>query len=92
MQVINLELILPKYRYTTPSFRGIIENEFCPVFVARAIDAPKPNPEEVESFKWMEWQDFITTAINDHNDIWSWWCKDQVKQLQASTKLRDYLV
>ncbi len=82
MTAKDIKVVLPKYRYKTPPFNGIIENEFCPVFVARADSLPNQNPEEVEAIKWMQWQDFISEAEADQEDVWSWWCKDQLKQLK----------
>ena len=82
MTVQDMQLVLPNYIYKTPPFKGIIENEYCPVFFARAASDPKPNPEEVEDYKWLTWQEFIVQAQSDNDDNWSYWCKDQLKQLQ----------
>lgn len=80
-RVIELKVMLPTYRYKTPPFNGIIENEFCPVYFARTSQDPKPNKEEVEGWKWMSWSDFVSKAQSDNNNVWSYWCKDQIKQL-----------
>ncbi|MDQ5885915.1 MAG: geranylgeranyl diphosphate synthase, type [Patescibacteria group bacterium] len=82
MSVKVLQVVLPNYIYKTPPFNGIVEHEYCPVFFARAATMPNPNPEEVEEYKWMAWSEFISAAENDEADIWSWWCKDQLKQLK----------
>jgi len=68
MTATEFKLVLPKYRYTTPPYKGIIENEFCPVFVARATSEPQPNPEEVESYRWLSWSVFVADAEADSND------------------------
>lgn len=81
LDVSGIEVKLPNYRYQTPPYNGIIENEFCPVFFARTTTDPNPNPEEVSAFRWLSWDDFMTAVKNDEADVWSWWCKDQVKQL-----------
>lgn len=91
MTAKDFTVILPTYRYKTPPFNGIIENEFCPVYVAIATCQPKPNPDEVEAYKWMEWKDFVQEASNDTKDLWSWWCKDQLKQLQNSKVFEKFL-
>lgn len=91
MKVADLTLVLPNYRYTTPPFNGIIENEFCPVFVARKATDPKPNPEEVEDHKWMKWDDFTAAAQADTDDVWSWWCKDQLALLNQSREFRAFI-
>ena len=81
MTIKDLQVVLPNYIYKTPPFNGIIEHEYCPVFVAFAASEPSPNPDEVEAFKWMPWDEFVKAATDDDADIWSWWCKDQIKQL-----------
>lgn len=102
--------VLPSYRYKAPPYNGIIENEFCPVFVARATSMPKPNPDEVAATKWVLWEDFVEAIEDDSStyeqfavessddasraDIaptWSWWCKDQLKQLRSSEAVLEFI-
>ncbi len=90
MTATDFQVVLPKYRYTTPPFKGVIENEFCPVFVARATSQPKPNPEEVEAFEWLPWGEFVRVAENDQAGTYSWWCKDQLKQLKNNRYIKEY--
>jgi isopentenyl-diphosphate delta-isomerase len=84
MQITDLQVVLPKYIYKTPPYNGIIEHEFCPVYVAVATTQPNPNAEEVDNFEWLDWQEFVEKAQADTKDEWSWWCKDQLKQLEQS--------
>ena len=47
---LELEIIaeaLPDFRYRAVDASGIVENEICPVFVARATSDPSPQAEEV---------------------------------------------
>jgi isopentenyl-diphosphate delta-isomerase len=81
-KVKEIAMMLPTYSYTTPPFNGIIENEFCPVYIAVLDNNLSPNPEEVGDYKWLDWQDFILELKTDKADIWSYWCKDQVKQFK----------
>src|SRR5476651_1797255 len=60
MSVSHIEVVLPDYRYTTPPFRGIIENEICPIYRAVATSDPRPNPAEVEDYSWMTWSDYAS--------------------------------
>lgn len=90
MAANDFQVVLPNYRYTTPPYNGIIENEFCPVFVARATTEPLPNPEEVDAYKWVAWDDYVAEAQADTADVWSWWCKDQLKQLKDADLIREY--
>ncbi len=82
MEVSDIEVRLPNYRYTTPPYNGIIENEFCPVFFAKTNAEPNPNPDEVSAYKWLQWEKFVQEAKDDENNVWSWWCKDQLIQLK----------
>ncbi len=79
MTASDFEIIVPDYRYTTPPFNGIIDNEFCPVYKAISTSEPNPNKDEVEDYKWVKWQEFVDEAMADKKDIYSWWCKDQIK-------------
>lgn len=90
MEAQDFQVVLPKYRYTTPPFKGIIENEFCPVFMARAKTLPQPNSEEVEALKWLSWQAYVAEAEQDPADVYSWWCKDQLKQLKDQPLIAEY--
>ena len=77
----NITCILPSYTYTTPPFNGIIENEFCPVFIAHSNQEPQPNPNEVEAYKWLAWKDY-ERMLQDQAQVMSYWAKDQYKQLR----------
>lgn len=80
-QVSDLRVVLPNYRYTTPPYDGIIENEFCPVYVGYTDEDPQPNPEEVAAFEWLEWSEYVIQLHND-TDRMSYWAKDQYLQLK----------
>jgi isopentenyl-diphosphate delta-isomerase len=82
MKVDDIHVVLPKYIYQTPPFNGIIEHEFCPVYFAKAASDVRPNPDEVAEYKWMTWDAFVSEAMADTNDVWSWWSKDQLQQLK----------
>lgn len=73
--------ILPDYRYTTPPFGGIIENEFCPVFIAYTSAEPAPNPDEVEAYMWVSWQEYVRMLAKQPADM-SYWAKDQYERLR----------
>lgn len=90
MQATDFQVVLPDYRYKTPPFNGIIENEICPVYVARATSLPKPNPDEVEAFRWMKWPEFVKAAKADKSDVYSYWTKDQLKQLENHPLIVEY--
>lgn len=77
----GIACVLPNYRYTTPPYNGIIENEFCPVFTAYTSAEPYPNPDEVEAYKWITWQEYVR-MLRDQADEMSYWAKDQYEQLK----------
>jgi isopentenyl-diphosphate delta-isomerase len=82
MAASGFEVVLPQHRYVAPPFEGIVENEYCPVFVARADSEPRPNPVEVEAFEWVRWADFVAAAQADSDDAYSWWCKNQLREMR----------
>lgn len=86
----SLEVALPGYRYRAPAFEGIVENEFCPVYLGRAENDPAPNPAEVEDFRWIDWPDFVEQASADAAGVFSWWCKDQLVQLVSHPRLSGF--
>ena len=90
MAVCDLEVVLPEYRYRAPAFQGIVEYEFCPVYVARQASAPLPNPIEVGACAWIDWEDFGGRALRDTSDEWSWWCKDQLHELRGHPLVERY--
>lgn len=85
------EVLLPDYRYRAPAFEGVVENELCPVYVARATSEPRPNPDEVEEFDWVPWGDFVVHAREDAGSIYSWWCKDQVGRLMSDPRAAEII-
>lgn len=101
MQASHIQLILPDYIYTTPPYNGIIENEFCPLYVAIAVNKPDPNPDEVRDYEWISWNSFIDQTRKDSDDysdlsaadapVWSWWCKDQLKYLTHNQDFNSFL-
>ncbi|HVL52556.1 MAG TPA: isopentenyl-diphosphate Delta-isomerase [Actinomycetota bacterium] len=90
MSATDLRVALPSYRYRAPAFGGVVENEFCPVYLARADTDPKPNPEEVAAFEWVGWERFLRAADADDAGTYSWWCKDQLAQLRTCAALGSY--
>lgn len=90
MKAHDFKLVLPNYTYKTPPFNGIIENEFCPVYFARTDQEPNPNPDEVEAYKWVSWDDFVSEAKADKDNTYSYWCKDQLKQLKNHQDITTY--
>ncbi|MGJ9403461.1 isopentenyl-diphosphate Delta-isomerase [Arthrobacter sp. KK5.5] len=57
-----LALVLPDFRYRAVDASGIVENEFCPVYFARASGEPDPVPGEVADFHWVRPEDLLSGA------------------------------
>lgn len=81
LRVDNLSLALADFNYHC-EYKGIVENEFCPVYVARANSDILLNPEEVADYKWMHWNQLLN-ELKLHNGEYSYWCKLQIPLLEA---------
>jgi isopentenyl-diphosphate delta-isomerase len=90
MTARDIEVVLPDHSYRAPAFAGIVEHEFCPVFVARQASAPQPNPVEVAACAWMDWEEFVRRAREDASDAYSWWCKNQLRELRGHPLVERY--
>lgn len=91
MTAKDVTVVLPNYTYKTPPYKGIIEHEYCPVYFARATSDPVPNPDEVADFKWVSWQEYVSALeADDEANVWSWWCKDQLKQLSRKPEIETF--
>ena len=83
MSATDISLLVADYTYKTTPYNGIIEHEFCPIYIARsATSQVQPNPDEVGAYKWVDWQEYVGQISADDTDAWSWWCKDQLRYLQ----------
>ncbi|MDV8065354.1 isopentenyl-diphosphate Delta-isomerase [Rhodococcus sp. IEGM 1366] len=80
--VDDVSLALPFFRYRAVMDTGIVENEICPVFrVIYDGPQPVPDPTEVESAEWVDWQKFSDAVLGGDRDV-SPWCREQVQQLR----------
>lgn len=86
---IQPQLILPNFRYQA-RYRGIVENEICPVYVARSDDEPQLNPEEVHSYRWMGWSEFLAD-IARRPWRYSLWSRKEAVLLQNTPQLIEFL-
>ncbi|PSL00426.1 isopentenyl-diphosphate delta-isomerase [Haloactinopolyspora alba] len=74
----EIELVLPRFRYSATMADGVRENEMCPVYRAEVDGAPQPDPDEVDGTTWVPWPEFAAAP----GDV-SPWCRWQVEQLNA---------
>lgn len=101
IQVDSVHQVVSKYIYKTPPYKGIVEHEFCPIYVTRYDEDPIPNFEEVAAWEWLDWSEYISQLESDTSDYsglvsmsspkWSWWCKDQLKYLKNNKDFSDFL-
>jgi isopentenyl-diphosphate delta-isomerase len=82
LTVSELSLALPEFRYEATAADGVRENEFCPVFVARATGDPAPDATEVEEWRWVDWPAFCALAEGSPWAI-SAWAAEQTPLLRA---------
>jgi isopentenyl-diphosphate Delta-isomerase len=79
----DITCILPEYSYVTPPYNGIIENEFCPVYVAYTLEQQvRLHPDEVEAYLWLTWPEYIK-MLEEKADTMSYWAKDQYQSLKT---------
>jgi len=54
LTITEVTAALPHFRYRAVDASGIVENEICPVFTARASTDPAPEADEVSEWAWVE--------------------------------------
>jgi len=77
----DVELALPLFRYRATDANGIVENEVCPVYVATTTDEPDPNPREVAEFAWIPPHDLVR-AVESAPWAFSPWLVLQARELE----------
>jgi isopentenyl-diphosphate delta-isomerase len=74
---------LPDFRYRAVAADGTVENEICPVFVARCTKSIQADPDEVMEWMWVSWEQLRSAA----GLPWSIspWALQQIPLLDATT-------
>jgi isopentenyl-diphosphate delta-isomerase len=62
LQLDRVELKVPDFRYRAVDASGVVENEICPVFTARAASPLQPRADEVMEWQWTD-PALITAAV-----------------------------
>ncbi|MCW2579951.1 MAG: idi [Blastococcus sp.] len=78
--VAGIRPALPGYRYRAV-FRGVVENEICPVYLGRFTGEPAPDPTEVGGWELVDWADFRRRQESE-GDAWSPWCREQAVMIE----------
>jgi len=76
---VDIKEVSP-YRYRFVDKNGIVENEICPILVGVCDIDPKPNGDEVDDWKWMDWKKFLE-EIKTNPDLYSPWSREEAKIL-----------
>ncbi len=85
LQVDRLAPVLPHYRYRA-EFRGVVENEICPVYTGVFRGVPAPAVGEVAEWELLEWSAFRARQDSE-GDAWSPWCREQAQLIEATGML-----
>lgn len=88
VDVTDLRPALPSYRYRA-EFRGVVENEICPVYLGRFAGTPAPEPTEVGEWEVVDWATFRARQETQQHDAWSPWCREQARLIEAAGLLED---
>jgi isopentenyl-diphosphate Delta-isomerase len=80
MAIDRLELVLPLFRYRAVDASGIVEHEICPVYTARAVSEPAPNPDEAIEYRWVD-PGALGTSLRSTPWAFSPWLVLQAEQL-----------
>lgn len=63
IELFDIELALPLFRYRAVDTSGIVEYEVCPVYTARTNDVPVLNPLEVVDAEWVDPEALATSLV-----------------------------
>lgn len=92
LELSKVWCVLPKFRYRAELY-GVVENEFCPVFVAFTDEDPQPHSEEIEEIRWISWNEFTSTVATAEPPF-SPWCIEEtallVKDEQFKKLFKEY--
>lgn len=82
VEIVDLRVALPHFRYRAEDAAGVVENEICPVLTARTSAVVAPNTDEVMDLRWV-----APGAVEQAVDVAPWalspWMVGQVRALAA---------
>lgn len=84
VELTDIKLALPRFAYRAVDASGIVENEVCPVFIARTSSAPELNPDEAAEWQWAE-SAHLGLAIRSVPWAFSPWFAMQADELDLYT-------
>jgi isopentenyl-diphosphate delta-isomerase len=85
-EISGLEVVLPEFRYRATDAGGVVENEVCPVYIARVAEPIRANADEIAEWAWVSLDD-LAGALERTPFVFSPWMTLQLPQLLTqSTK------
>ncbi|MGW9112273.1 isopentenyl-diphosphate Delta-isomerase [Microbacterium sp. NPDC055683] len=88
LELRDLRLVLPDFRYRAVDASGIVENEICPVYTAVAAGPVRPDPDEVMDLEWVH-PDDLAAALAATPWAFSPWLVLQARELSEATARRE---
>lgn len=82
VDVHDVTELVPDFAYRAVDPSGVVENEFCPVFVARTSSPVRPDPDEVVEHRWLELEEF-RAALRTAAWALSPWLVEQAARIDA---------
>lgn len=79
-RVASVSPLLPDFAYRAVDAAGIVENEFCPVFVARLEGDIDPHPDEVAEHHWVSLE-HLRTSLEVAPWALSPWLREQAAHI-----------
>ncbi|QIV88293.1 isopentenyl-diphosphate Delta-isomerase [Glutamicibacter mishrai] len=80
MEIRDIQVALPDFRYRAVDASGIVENEICPVFTAVIDGGITMNPEEVMDYRWADPAEFAV-AVQAVPWVFSPWLVMQASEM-----------
>jgi len=77
-----VRLVLPDFRYRATDADGVVENEVCPVLVARSAAPLDPNPSEIAEHAWLS-PEALVAAVSAAPFAFSPWLVEELPRLAA---------
>jgi len=81
IDVQDIQVVDPDFRYRAVDASGIVENEVCPVYTAKISGAPLPHPDEVMEWVWVD-RSSLARAVMSTPFVFSPWMVLQMRRLQ----------
>ena len=82
VDVHDVRELLPDFAYRAVDASGVVENEVCPVFLARTSDEVQPHPDEVVEHRWVT-VDELRAALSAAPWALSPWLCEQASLVDA---------